>query len=105
MVDKTWTFLSNHGHVFAYVAKHPQSTTQFIAQKASLSIRAVHVILDDLEKEGYITRTKIGRNNHYTIKPDKPLRHRLEKKHNVSDILYALGIKIREEGYVKIGSK
>jgi predicted transcriptional regulator len=97
MVNKKWTFLSNHGHVFAYVAKHPQATTQYIAQKASLSIRAVHVILDDLVEEGYLTRNRIGRNNHYKVNPDKPLRHRLWKNHATGDLLHALGIKVWEE--------
>jgi len=98
MVNRKWTFLSNHGHVFAYVAEHPQATTQYIAQKAGLSIRAVHVMLDDLVEEGYLERNRIGRNNQYKINPDKPLRHRLEKKHNVSNILRGLGIKVGEEG-------
>jgi hypothetical protein len=97
MVNKKWTFLSNHGHIFAYVVKHPLSTTQFIAQKAGLSIRAVHVILDDLAEEGYLVRNRIGRNNHYKFNPDKPLRHRLWKNHDVSDLLRALGIKVRRE--------
>jgi DNA-binding IclR family transcriptional regulator len=97
MVYKKWTFLSNHGHVFAYVAEHPQSTTQFIAQKIGLSIRAVHVILDDLEEEGYLKRKRVGRSNHYEIDSNKPLRHRLEKKHRASSVLHALGIEVKEE--------
>ncbi len=94
MPTKKWTFLSNHGHVFAYIAEHPQSTTQYIAQKAGLSIRAVQIIIDDLEEEGYISKKKNGRSNHYEINSDKPLRHRLEKKHNVGNILHALGINV-----------
>jgi DNA-binding IclR family transcriptional regulator len=97
MVKKKWTFLSNHGHVFAYVAEHPQSTTQYVAQKAGLSIRAVHSILDDLEEEGYLTRNRVGRSNHYGINSKKPLRHRLEKHHSIGDVLRALRIEVREK--------
>jgi predicted transcriptional regulator len=86
-----WTFLSNHGRVLIYLAKHPNSTTQELAQKASLSIRAVQNIIDDLEHGGYITRNREGRKNHYTINPDLPMRHRLEREFAVKEILLALG--------------
>jgi len=95
MKKKKWTFLSNHGHVFAYIAEHPQSTTQYIAHKADLSIRAVQNILDDLEEEGYITREKVGRANRYIIIAGKPMRHRLERKHSINKVLQALGMELR----------
>ena len=95
MLKKKWTFLSNHGHVLVYVAEHPQSTTQHIAEKARLSIRAVQEILGDLAEEGYLTRERVGRSNRYGINLDKPLRHHLEKNRNVSDLLQALGIGVR----------
>jgi predicted ArsR family transcriptional regulator len=97
MSKKKWTFLSNHGHIFAYVAEHQQSTVQYIAHKAGLSIRAVNVILDDLEEEGYLKRNRVGRNNHYEINFAKPLRHRLEKRHKVGNILYALGVEVQRD--------
>jgi len=86
-----WTFLTNHGRLLAYLAKHPQSTAQEIAQAAGLSIRAVQQIITDLEGGGYIARQKEGRRNHYTVHPDRPMRHRLEQDHAVGDILLALG--------------
>jgi predicted transcriptional regulator len=92
---KKWTFLSNHGRIFTYVAEHPHATTQSIAEKADLSIRAVQTILDDMEEEGYIARERIGRGNLYTVNPDKPLRHRLEKHHKIGVILQALGIEVK----------
>ena len=100
MKKKKWTFLSNHGRIFTYVAEHPQATTQFMAEKARLSIRAVQTILGDLEEEGYIAREKVGRGNRYEIKPDKPLRHRLEKHHKIGVILQALGIEVRKREIV-----
>ena len=45
MAGKKWTFLSNHGHVFAYVAQYPQSTIEEIAFKAGLSVWGVQKIL------------------------------------------------------------
>ena len=86
-----WTFLSNHGRVLIYLAKHPSSITQELAQKANLSIRAVQNIIDDLEDGGYITRHKEGRKNQYTVNPDLPMRHLLEREFAVKEILLALG--------------
>jgi DNA-binding transcriptional ArsR family regulator len=78
------------------VAKHPQVTTQFMAEKAGLSIRVVQTILDDLEEEGYITRQRVGRGNRYGINPEKHLRHRLERHCIVGDMLSALKANIKE---------
>jgi predicted transcriptional regulator len=86
-----WTFLSNHGRVFIYLAKHPSSTTQELAQKTNLSVRAVQNIIDDLEDGGYITRYREGRRNRYTINPELPMKHRLEREFAVKEILLALG--------------
>ena len=86
-----WTFLTNHGRLFSYIAKHPKSTAQGIAQEAGLSIRAVQKIITDLEKDGYITRHREGRCNRYTVNPEMPMRHPLEHDHPVGNILLALG--------------
>jgi DNA-binding transcriptional ArsR family regulator len=91
MNNKQWTFLSNHGHIFAYVAQHPQATTQFMAEKLHLSIREVQMTIDDLEEAGYLTRERVGRNNHYKTNADKPLRHHLERRHTVGDLLACIG--------------
>jgi DNA-binding Lrp family transcriptional regulator len=93
MKKKEWTFLTNHGRILAYIAKHPQNTTQETAQKAGLSIRSVQQIITDLEEEGYIARYKAGRCNRYTIQPELPMRHRLERDHAIGEILLALGCK------------
>jgi predicted transcriptional regulator len=90
---KEWTFLTNHGRILAYIAKHPQHTTQETAQKAGLSIRSIQQIITDLEEGGYIARHKAGRCNRYTIHPELPMRHRLERDHAIGEILLALGCK------------
>lgn len=92
-----WTFLTNHGRVLAYIAKHPQSTTQEIAQEVGITLRAVQKIITELEAGGYIARKKEGRRNRYTVNPLLPMRHRLEQEHTVGDILQALGYNPRKE--------
>jgi DNA-binding MarR family transcriptional regulator len=91
MAKKEWTFLSNHGRVLAYVTKRPKSTAQVIAQEVGLSIRGVQQILDELEEEGYVERQKLGRCNQYVVHLEMPMRHRLERKHCVGQILLAIG--------------
>ncbi|MEL7562782.1 winged helix-turn-helix domain-containing protein [Dehalogenimonas sp. 4OHTPN] len=91
MTPKEWTFLTNHGRILVYVAMHPRTTTQQLAEKAGLSIRAVQHIITDLETAGYIERHKEGRRNSYVVHPEIPMRHRLEQEHTVGDVLHALG--------------
>jgi DNA-binding Lrp family transcriptional regulator len=82
-----WTFLSNHGRVFCYLARHPRATIEKLAQDANLSVAGVHRIINDLEEGGYIIRQKVGRCNEYTVHPELPMRHHLEWDRTVADIL------------------
>jgi predicted transcriptional regulator len=91
-----WTFLSNHGRVFIFIAKHPKSTTEVISQEVSLTQRGVQKIIAELEAVGYIARRKEGRCNLYTVHPELPMRHQLEGDHAVRDILTALGCDIKK---------
>jgi len=86
-----WTFLSNHGRVFVFIAKNPRVTTEVISREVGLSRRGVQKIISGLEQGGYVVRHKEGRHNHYTIHPEMPMRHHLERDHAVGDILQALG--------------
>ncbi|MCX7912358.1 MAG: winged helix-turn-helix domain-containing protein [Dehalococcoidales bacterium] len=89
-----WTFLSNHGRVFVYIAKNPQSTTEVISREVGLSQRGVQKIIAELAAAGYIVRRRQGRCNQYIIHPELPMRHRLERDHAVGDLLRALGCNI-----------
>ena len=82
-----WTFLSNHGRVFEYIATHEHCTGDTMSQDIGITQRLVYMILKDLEKEGYITRIKIGRCNRYEIHTDLPMRHRLDRSRRVREIL------------------
>ena len=85
-----WTFITNHGRVFVYIAKHPKSTTEVISREVGLSQRGVQKIITELEKAGYIARHKEGRCNRYIVHPELPMRHQLERDHAVGDLLMAL---------------
>jgi DNA-binding MarR family transcriptional regulator len=86
-----WTFLSNHGRVFTFIAKHPKSTMLVISREVGLSQRGVQKIIAELEAAGYVARRREGRCNLYTIHPEAPMRHPLERDHAIGDLLQALG--------------
>lgn len=92
----TWTFLTNHGRVLAYLAKHPRATTREIALEAGVTERTIQKIISDLEADGYIIRQKIGRCNSYIIHPDMPMRHPMERDYAVGSLLLALGCPLKD---------
>lgn len=80
--EPTWTFFSNHGHVYFLLATNEGIVVREMAQRVGITERSVMGILQNLEDAGYITRLKVGRANKYKIAPKKTLRHPLE-----SDVL------------------
>lgn len=82
-----WTFLSNHAHVLVCLAQSPGIRLRQVANRIGITERAVQRIVAELEEAGYITRTKNGRANRYTIHRDQPLRHVIEMHHTIGDLL------------------
>ena len=93
--SQTWTFLSNHAHVFVCVAKNPDVRHSEVAALGGIRERTVHRIVHELIDSGYISVTKDGRNNVYSVDLDKPLRHPLEADHNIQAIIAPLLKKVR----------
>ena len=82
--------LTNHGHVLLCIARDPDILLAEIAARVGIRERAAHRIVSDLVDAGYITRTKLGRRNHYTVRADRPMRHPLEQMHNIGELLSTL---------------
>jgi predicted HTH transcriptional regulator len=82
-----WTFLTHHGHVLVAVVQNPDLTIDQIAAKVGITSRATASILGDLVEAGYLVKERIGRNNHYTVHAEFPLRHPLNDKATVADLL------------------
>lgn len=70
-----WTFLTHHGHVLLAVADEPDARVVEIADRVGISQRAALSILKDLEEDGYVERTCVGRRTYYTVQPHRPFRH------------------------------
>jgi hypothetical protein len=86
-----WTFLTNHAHVLICIAQDPGIRGRDIADRVGITERAAQGIVSDLVKEGYVTRTRIGRRNQYEVHPDLPLRHPVEQDHKVEELLALVG--------------
>ena len=82
-----WTFLTNHAHVLVLLSQHPSLVLREVALQVGITERAVQRIIADLEAEGIIEREKVGRQNRYRIKADRPLRHPIEAHRTISDLL------------------
>jgi DNA-binding transcriptional ArsR family regulator len=86
----TWTFLTNHAIVFVFLAKHPLITGRELSTLIGITERSVRNVISDLETEGYIKRSKEGRQVRYKISPHLPFRHQTQKDKAIRILLEAL---------------
>lgn len=82
-----WTFLSNHSHVLLCLVENEAMRMRDIAIKVGITERAVQGIIADLSEAGYISICKKGRCNTYKINSEKQLRHPIEAKRNIQDLI------------------
>lgn len=85
-----WGFLTNHATVLLCIARDPRSRARDIAAQVGITERASQRILADLIAGGYVTRTKVGRRNHYTVNPDGHLRHPVVRNLAIGTLLDVL---------------
>ena len=86
----SWTFFTNHAHVLVAISRNPELRQRDISRLVGVTEGAVQRILHELERDGYLTRERIGRRNRYHVDPDMPLRHPLEGHRTVADVLQAV---------------
>ncbi len=86
-----WNFLTNYGHVVVYLSGNPDARIRDLAEAIGITERAAQRIVSDLVDDGYLIRTRTGRRNSYEINPTAPLRHPLERDHEVGELVKALG--------------
>jgi hypothetical protein len=86
-----WTFLTNHAIVLIHIAANPGVRLRDIALHAGITERAVQQIVRDLAEAGYLTATRVGRRNQYTVHPGRPMRHPAQRHHAVGELIAVLG--------------
>lgn len=85
-----WTFLTNHSHVLICLTRNADLRLRDLAEQVGITERAVQGIVNDLEAAGCIVRHREGRRNRYSIVGERPMRHRVERGHLVSELLAAM---------------
>ncbi|MEU9107788.1 winged helix-turn-helix domain-containing protein [Streptomyces xanthophaeus] len=82
-----WTFLTSRARVLLTLARDPGARLRDVAATCVLTERTVQSIVADLEQEGYLTRVREGRRNHYRITPGATFRHPAEAGRDIASLL------------------
>jgi hypothetical protein len=85
-----WTFLTNYAHTLVCIARDPGIRLREVAERVGVTERAAQRIVTDLVDAGYLVRLKDGRRNSYQVRADRPLRHPVERGHDIGEILAVL---------------
>jgi predicted transcriptional regulator len=85
--EPRWTFLTNHAHVLIVLSKNPSTVLREVAVRVGITERAVQRIIADLERDGFIEREKVGRQNSYRLRSKQPLRHPIEAHRSIGDLI------------------
>jgi hypothetical protein len=83
----TWSFLTNHAQVLLCIAQDPGIRLREIGEAIGITERAAHRIVVELADAGYISRTRHGRRNHYTIQSHLPLPDPVAREQKIGDLL------------------
>lgn len=82
-----WTFLTNHSHVLILLSQNPAMILRDVSLRVGITERAVQRIIAELEESGALERERVGRQNHYRINTELPLRHPIEAHRTIGDLL------------------
>ncbi|MEY9935476.1 DNA-binding MarR family transcriptional regulator [Catenulispora sp. GP43] len=85
-----WTLLTSHGRVLVEIARDPQARIRELSAAAGITERATAAIIADLEAAGYVTRSRVGRRNHYAVNLDLGFRHAAQRDLQVGPFLALL---------------
>jgi len=65
----------------------PGARVRDIAETIGVTeLRAAHLVRD-LERVGYLTKTRNGRRNQYEVRDELPLRHPQHRHHTVGELI------------------
>jgi hypothetical protein len=87
---RTWSFLTNHAQVLLCIAQDPGIRLRDIGDTVGITERAAHRIVAELVAAGYISRTRNGRRNRYTIESHLPVPDPVAGEQKIGDLLAIL---------------
>jgi predicted transcriptional regulator len=79
--------MTNHARVLECIAADPAVRLRDIAVSVGITERTAAQIVGDLERAGYLTKTRNGRRNRYEVHDELPLRHPQHRHHTVGDLI------------------
>jgi hypothetical protein len=85
-----WSFLTNHAQVLLCIAHDSGIRLREMGGAVGITERAAHRIVVELADAGYISRTRNGRRNQYTIRSNLPLPDPLPREQKLGDLLAIL---------------
>lgn len=85
--DHLWRFVTNHAHVLECISTDPSMRLRDIAASVGVTERTASQIVGDLERAGYLTRSRDGRRNVYEVHGELPLRHPRHRHRTVGDLI------------------
>ena len=85
--DHSWAFVTNYAHVLVCLAADPGARLRDIAKTVGVTERTAAQLVKDLERAGYLTKTRQGRRNQYEIHDQLPLRHPQHRHHTVGELI------------------
>ena len=86
----SWTFLTNHTHVLLCLYRRPDQRLRDVAIAVGITERMVQRIVAELADEGYLHIEKEGRCNRYQVTANLYLRHPLEMRQTIGELLEVL---------------
>ena len=85
-----FAFLTNHGLVLLCIADDPRVRMRDIARIVDITERAAQRIDAELVDAGYVTRTRDGRRNTYTVRTDLPVTLPQQRDVELNALLHVL---------------
>jgi len=85
--DPDWTFLSNYAHVLVCLAENPGARLREVADRVGITERSAQRLITHLDEAGILARVKQGRRNTYIIELNAHLRHQIEERCTVGELL------------------
>jgi DNA-binding MarR family transcriptional regulator len=85
--DHSFRFVTNHAHVLQVIASDPTVRLRDIADTVEITERTAAQIVSDLERAGYLSKTRDGRRNRYEVHDELPLRHPQHRHHTAGDLI------------------
>jgi hypothetical protein len=88
--EVAWTFLTNHGLVLLAIAEDPGVRERDISLRVGITERSTQRIVADLIDAGYLSRSKLGRRNVYTVHGEVHMPHATTRHHEVGALMATL---------------